>query len=61
MERHQFRKVGDKWIEEIPIKPLSVIAEDLYPKRYLFRVYIGQSYFWKWSNNSGGVYYRVKY
>ena len=61
MERHQFRKVGDKWIEEIPIKPLSVIAGDLHPKRHLFRVYIGQSYFWKWSNNSGGVHYRVKY
>ena len=58
MERHQLRKVVDKWTEDIPIKPLSIIGRYMYPKCHLYCSYRGRTYYWVWGNGYGGFQYR---
>ena len=45
----KFRKIEGAWMEIFPIKPLSVLQEDMFPPKPVGWIYYGSHMVWKWS------------
>ena len=45
----KFRKIDDSWLEIYPIKPLSLLIENMFPKKPVGWVYYGSHMVWRWS------------
>lgn len=47
-EIHQYKKIGNNWIEVLPITPLSILQRSLYPFQPRGWVYYRSHPVWKW-------------
>ena len=45
----KFRKIESTWMEIYPIKPLSVLLENMFPPKPVGWIYYGSHMVWKWS------------
>ena len=48
----QFKKIGDGWEEVIPVMPMSVLNELLYPHSHLIREVHGRRIVWCWRRSN---------
>ena len=45
----KFRKIESTWMEIYPIKPLSVLLENMFPPKPVGWIYYGSHMVWRWS------------